>query len=113
LIERRKSNEGESAVAGSTSSNRIAWAKEHVDALDPFRHGVADPTAAGLNAHWAFNDLEDGDWALQNRLDFRCEQHLIRAAIEGRLPHGMGVTRLADLPAEWSRQHQMLGLPAR
>src|SRR2546427_11843339 len=29
-----------------------------------------------------------------------------------RLPHGMGVVRLADLPAEWSRQHQMLGLPA-
>ena len=26
---------------------------------------------------------------------------LVRAAIEGRLPHGMGVTRLADLPAEW------------
>jgi hypothetical protein len=23
---------------------------------------------------------------------------LVRAAIEGRLPHGMGVTRLADLP---------------
>jgi DNA invertase Pin-like site-specific DNA recombinase len=38
---------------------------------------------------------------------------LIKAAIEGRLPHGMGVVRLADLPAEWSRQHQMLGLPAQ
>jgi site-specific DNA recombinase len=37
---------------------------------------------------------------------------LVRAAIEGRLPHGMGVTRFADLPAEWSRQHQMLGLPS-
>jgi site-specific DNA recombinase len=37
---------------------------------------------------------------------------LVKAAIEGRLPHGMGVVRLADLPAEWSRQHQMLGLPA-
>jgi site-specific DNA recombinase len=36
---------------------------------------------------------------------------LVRAAIEGQLPHGMGVTRLVDLPAEWSRQHQMLGLP--
>jgi hypothetical protein len=36
---------------------------------------------------------------------------LVKAAIEGRLPHGMGVVRLADLPAEWSRQHQMLGLP--
>lgn len=36
---------------------------------------------------------------------------LVKAAIEGRLPHGMGVTRLADLPAEWLRQHQILGLP--
>ena len=38
---------------------------------------------------------------------------LVKAAIEGRLPHGMGVVRLADLPAEWSRQHRMLGLPAQ
>lgn len=38
---------------------------------------------------------------------------LVKAAIEGRLPRGMGVARLADIPAEWSRQHQMLGLPAR
>ena len=36
---------------------------------------------------------------------------LVKAAIDGRLPHGMGVARLADLPAEWSKQHQMLGLP--
>jgi site-specific DNA recombinase len=35
---------------------------------------------------------------------------LVKAAIDGRLPHGMGVARLADMPAEWSRQHQMLGL---
>ena len=28
-------------------------------------------------------------------------------------PHGMGVARLTDLPAEWPRQHQMLGLPAQ
>ena len=36
---------------------------------------------------------------------------LVKAAIDGRLPYGMGVARLTDLPAEWSRQHQMLGLP--
>ncbi len=36
---------------------------------------------------------------------------LVQAAINGRLPHGMGVTRLCDLPPEWSRQHQVLGLP--
>jgi hypothetical protein len=39
--------------------------------------------------------------------------NLVKAAIDGRLPHGMGVARLTDLPAEWSRQHQMLGLPAQ
>jgi site-specific DNA recombinase len=38
---------------------------------------------------------------------------LVKAAIDGRLPHGMGVARLTDLPAQWSRQHEMLGLPAQ
>jgi hypothetical protein len=32
-------------------------------------------------------------------------------SIDGRLPHGMGVARLTDLPAEWSRQHQMVVFP--
>jgi site-specific DNA recombinase len=35
---------------------------------------------------------------------------LVKAAIEGRLPRGIGVARLCDLPPEWSRQRQMLGL---
>ena len=35
---------------------------------------------------------------------------LVSAAIEGRLPHGMGVARLADLPVEWPRQYDILGL---
>jgi len=38
---------------------------------------------------------------------------LVEAAIAGRLLHGMGIARLTDLPAEWSRQYEMLGLPAR
>jgi DNA invertase Pin-like site-specific DNA recombinase/nucleotide-binding universal stress UspA family protein len=36
---------------------------------------------------------------------------LVQAAIRGTLPHGMGIVRLTDLPAEWSQQHEMLGLP--
>ena len=35
---------------------------------------------------------------------------LVKAAIEGRLRRGIGVTRLRDAPVEWSRQHAMLGL---
>ena len=36
--------------------------------------------------------------------------NLVKAAIQGRLPCGMGVARLVDAPAEWTRQHEMLGL---
>lgn len=35
---------------------------------------------------------------------------LVKAAIDGRLPRGIGIARLRDAPAEWSRQHTMLGL---
>jgi site-specific DNA recombinase len=35
---------------------------------------------------------------------------LVKAAVDGALPHGIGVARLFDLPPEWSRQCQMYGL---
>jgi site-specific DNA recombinase len=34
---------------------------------------------------------------------------LVKAAINGRLRYRLGVARLCDLPAEWSRQRQILG----
>jgi site-specific DNA recombinase len=38
---------------------------------------------------------------------------LVRAAVEGRLPRGIGVERLRDAPAEWSQQFEGLGLKPR
>jgi site-specific DNA recombinase len=38
---------------------------------------------------------------------------LVRAAVEGRLPRGIGVERLRDAPAEWSQQLEALGLNPR
>jgi site-specific DNA recombinase len=35
---------------------------------------------------------------------------LVKAAVEGRLPHGIGVARMLDLPPGWTRQYQILGL---
>jgi len=37
---------------------------------------------------------------------------LVKAAIEGRLPRGFGVTRLTDPPMVWSDQWVALGLEA-
>jgi site-specific DNA recombinase len=35
---------------------------------------------------------------------------LVKAAVEGRLPRGIGIERLRDQPTEWSRQFEALGL---
>jgi hypothetical protein len=35
---------------------------------------------------------------------------LVKAAVEGRLPRGIGIERLRDLPTEWSQQFEALGL---
>jgi hypothetical protein len=36
--------------------------------------------------------------------------NLVKAAVEGRLPRGIGIERLRDPPAAWSRQFEALGL---
>ena len=36
--------------------------------------------------------------------------NLVTAAVEGRLPRGIGVERLRDAQAEWGRQFEALGL---
>jgi hypothetical protein len=35
---------------------------------------------------------------------------IVQAAIDGRLPRGLSVSRMTDLPADWSMQRQQLGL---
>src|SRR5262249_47476000 len=35
---------------------------------------------------------------------------LVQAAVDGRLPGGIGVASLRDFPVEWKRQHEILGL---
>jgi hypothetical protein len=35
---------------------------------------------------------------------------LVKAAVDARLPRGIGIGRLFDAPVAWPRQHQMLGL---
>ncbi len=34
---------------------------------------------------------------------------IVRAILEGRLPRGIGIKHLAELPASWSEQHASLG----
>lgn len=36
--------------------------------------------------------------------------NLVKAAVEGRLPRGVGIERFRDPPTEWNRQFEALGL---
>ena len=38
---------------------------------------------------------------------------IIEAAVAGRLPHGIGIMRLVDLPPDWAMQRRRLGLAPR
>lgn len=38
---------------------------------------------------------------------------IIEALIAGRLPRGIGITRLADLPPSWAKQRRILGISNR
>ncbi len=35
---------------------------------------------------------------------------IVKAIIEGRLPRGIGIKHLADLPPTWAEQHAAIGL---
>jgi hypothetical protein len=35
---------------------------------------------------------------------------IVRAIIQGTLPRGIGLSRLADLPLDWDAQHRALGM---
>ncbi len=35
---------------------------------------------------------------------------IVRAIVDGRLPRGIGISHLADLPASWAEQHHALGI---
>src|SRR5262249_5882807 len=39
--------------------------------------------------------------------------NLVQAAVEGRLPRGVGIANLRDAPAEWSLQYARLGLASQ
>jgi hypothetical protein len=35
---------------------------------------------------------------------------IVEAAVSGRLPRGVGIASIRELPAEWAEQHKALGL---
>jgi hypothetical protein len=40
------------------------------------------------------------------------DPHLVKAIVDGRLPHGTNLRRLINPPVAWSGQWRMLGLNA-
>ena len=76
------------------------WLKELID----------DPAATtGSIAHRAGCSVRKVNMTIS--LAFLAPE-LVKAAVDGHLPHGLGIARLCDLPIEWARQQEILGLAA-
>ena len=72
-------------------------------------HEIVDGSAAGPDEIAARESCSRRHVMMMISLAFLAPD-LVAAAIHGRLPRGIGVTRLTDAPIEWSRQWNMLGL---
>ena len=58
-------------------------------------------------------DLSDSPlipWLREKHSQGTVAPTLVQAAVDGRLPRGVGVATLRDFPAEWVRQYKRLGL---
>jgi hypothetical protein len=76
------------------SDERVGWEREFA-----YAQGIAGTAFDEAETkHFSRDDIQ------------QTKPKLVQAAIAGRLPRGIGVTRLRDAPAEWSRQNAMLGL---
>ena len=75
-----------------------------LQAFHEFPDGILIAAGKGLYA-----GHEVGGKLRVSRLTFLA-LNLVKAAVEGRLPRGIGVERLRDPPTEWSRQVDALGL---
>ena len=72
---------------------------------------IADPTANAESI--AKREMHRAEGHMTISLSRSPHQISSRRRSMGGPPHGMGVARLCDLPVEWSRQRQMLGLIAQ
>ena len=100
----------------------IRQASASPDEAGARRHAVA---AIARGRRW-LDELVDG--AIADAKSIACRQHcslrhvnltlslaflaptLVKAAVEGRLPRGIGLEQLRQLPPEWDRQFAMLAL---
>ena len=66
---------------------------------------IADITPSNLDVR---SCSESGHWS--EALECLLSPTLVQAAVDGRLPRGVGVATVRDFPAEWTRQYKRLGL---
>src|SRR6202790_2310421 len=81
--------------------------------LNPARSGTMDDVVSGRVATVAELCAREKCTVRQVNMTISLAflaPNLVKAAVEGRLPRGIGIERLRDPPTEWSRQFEALGL---
>lgn len=82
----------------------IARARRWLDA-------IISGKAAGIDAIAAREGLNERSARMTLSLTFLAPD-ILKAAVDGTLPRGFGVSRLVDMPASWVAERRAAGLPA-
>ena len=72
---------------------------------------IVSGEAAGIEAIAAREQLNERSARMTLSLAFLAPD-IVKAAVDGTLPRGFGVSRLTDMPASWTTQRRAAGLPA-
>ena len=72
---------------------------------------IVTAQAAGIEAIAAREGLNERSARMILSLAFLAPD-IVKAAVDGILPRGFGVSRLMDMPASWAKQRRVAGLPA-
>ena len=109
---RRKRELIELEDQGGIRPIRAEARRKLVSAIAKSRHWLAELVAGrepGTHAIAARERLSER--SARNRLSLAfLAPDIIKAAVEGRLPRGFGVSRLVNPPIEWDEQMRHLGL---
>ena len=91
-------------IRAEARSTLLAWIAIGRRWLDDIVAGKVDVTAIA-----AREDKSERSIRMMVSLAFLAPD-IVKAAIEGRLPRSVGVSRLTELPMDWSEQRRVLGL---
>ena len=108
---RREVIRPEGATSPSPKPMRSQPRTKLIIAIATARHWLAEVLKGDATLDIIAEREKCSERHIRSMLSLAClAPDIVKAAVSGHLPQGLGMTRLADLPTDWSEQRRQIGL---